>query len=54
MLLLQNFQLEIKHKPKAENLVTDHLSRLKMGERGGTFSVCFPDETFYAVSSRLP
>ena len=52
MLLLQEFQLETKDKPGAENLVADHLSRLKMGERG-PFSDCFPDETLYAVSSRL-
>jgi len=32
MLLLQEFQLEIKDKPGAENLVADHLSRLKTGE----------------------
>jgi len=46
--------LEIKDKPGAENLVADHLSRPKMGGSGSPFSDCFPDETLYAVSSRLP
>ena len=54
MLLSQEFQLEIKDKPGAENLVAEHLSRLETGGRGGPFSDCFPDETLYAVSSRLP
>jgi len=54
MLLLQKFQLEVKDKPEAENLVADHLGRLETGEKGGPFSDCFPDETLYAVSSRLP
>ena len=46
--------MEIKHKPRAKNLVADHLSRLEMGESGSPFSDCFPDETLYAASSRLP
>jgi len=54
MLLLQEFQLEIKDKPDVKNLVADHLSRLETGESGSPFTDCFPDETLYAMTSRLP
>jgi len=51
---LQEFQLEIKDKPRGKNLIADHLSRLETGESGSPFGDCFPDETLYIVSSRLP
>ena len=54
MLLLQEFQLKIKDKPGAKNLVADHLSRLETGESGNPFTDYFPDDTLYAVTSRLP
>jgi len=54
MLLLQEFQLEIKDKLGVKNLIADHLSRLKTGESGSPFTDCFPDETLYAMTSRLP
>ena len=54
VLLLQEFQLEIKDKPGAENLVADHLSKLDNGESGNLLSDCFPDETVYAIIDRLP
>ena len=54
ILLLHEFQLKIKDKLGANNLVADHLSRLETGESSSPFSDCFPYETLYAVSSRLP
>ena len=42
------------YKPGAKNLVADHLSRLETGESGSPFTDCFPDETLYAMTSRLP
>ena len=54
MSVLQEFQLKIKDKPEAKNLVADHLGRLEMGEMGCPFSDRFLNETLYAVSSRLP
>jgi len=54
MLLLPEFQLEIRDKPGAKNLVVDHLSRLTIRESGSPFADCFSDETLYAMTSRLP
>ena len=53
VLLLQEFQLEIKDTPEAENSVADHLSKLDNGESGIPLSDCFPDETLYAITDRL-
>ena len=53
MLLLQEFQLDINDKPGAKNLVADDLSRLEPGESDSLFTDYFPDETLYAVTSRL-
>jgi len=46
--------LQIKDKLGAENLVADHLSRLDNGQSGNPLSDCFPDETLYAITNRLP
>jgi len=46
--------LEIKDKPKAENLIAGHLSKLDNGESGNPLSDCFPSETLYAITDRLP
>jgi len=46
--------LEIKDKPGAEILVADHLSRLDNGESGNPLSGCFPNETLYATTDKLP
>ena len=54
VLLLQEFQLEIKDKPRAKNLVADHLSRLDNEDRRNPLTDCFPDETLYAITDRLP
>ena len=50
VLLLQEFDLEIKDKKGSENSVADHLSRLHVsgvGDIGDTF----PDEHLFAISS---
>jgi len=46
--------LKIKDKSRDKNLAADHLSRVESGESGSPFTDCFPDETLYAVTSRLP
>ena len=46
--------MEIKEKLGAENLVVDHLSRLDNGKSWNPLSDCFPDETLYAITDRLP
>ena len=54
VLLLQEFQLKIRDKLGAENLVVDHLSRLNNGESGNPLSDYFPDEILYAITDRPP
>ena len=54
VLLLQEFDLEIKDKAGRENLVADHLSRLPIGDiEGDSFPIReeFPDEELFVVSS---
>jgi len=48
------FQLEIRDKLAAKNLLADHLNRLENGETGNLLSDCFPDETLYVVTDRFP
>jgi len=49
VLLLQEFQLEIKDKSRVKNLVANHMSGLENGESGNPFSVSFPNETLYVI-----
>jgi len=50
ILLLQEFDYEIRDKKGSENLVADHLSRiLSDRESDSTISECFPNEQLYAV-----
>ncbi|KAK8625435.1 hypothetical protein V6N13_090307 [Hibiscus sabdariffa] len=55
ILLLQEFNLEIKDKKGRENLVADHLSRIPLTSSDPPIKEEFPDESlFLAQSSKLP
>ena len=49
MVLLQEFDLEIKDKKGTENLVADHLSRLEGPKDEVQVNDDFPDEQLLAV-----
>ena len=53
ILLLQEFDLEIRDKKGAENVVADHLSRLQYEdmEEGLPIDDSFPDDKLLAVTS---
>ena len=52
ILLLQEFDLEIKDKKRAENHVVDHLSRLRIKDiQTETIKDAFPDEQLYMLHS---
>ena len=53
VLLLQEFDLEIKDKKGSENSVADHLSRLHISG-GEDIGDTFPDEHLLAISSHPP
>ena len=53
VLLLQEFDLEIKDKKGSENSMADHLSHLHVS-RGGDIGDTFPDEHLLAISSHAP
>ncbi|CAM8999104.1 unnamed protein product [Rhodiola kirilowii] len=54
ILLLQEFDLEIKDKKGIENIVADHLSRLVREEDVGQITETFPDEHLYALTCKVP
>nr|ACY01934.1 hypothetical protein [Beta vulgaris] len=56
ILLLQEFDLEIRDKKGAENVVADHLSRLQYAdmEEGLPIDDSFPDDKLLAVTSVTP
>ena len=49
ILLLQEFDIEIKDKKGVDNVVTDHLSRLQNDESNLPINEKFPDEHLHAI-----
>ncbi|XP_075504544.1 uncharacterized protein LOC142541982 [Primulina tabacum] len=56
ILLLQEFDFEVKDKKGCQNQVADHLSRLELEERteGGVINGSFPDEQLFEVNVTHP
>ena len=57
VLLLQEFDLEIKDKKGSDNVIADHLSRLEMNagkEKGNEIAENFPDEQLFLLSVQTP
>ncbi|XP_062103691.1 uncharacterized protein LOC133814788 [Humulus lupulus] len=57
VLLLQEFDMEVRDKKGTENLVADHLSRLELGDESelvaGEINESFPDEQLFVVEDDL-
>ncbi|KAM1695946.1 hypothetical protein ACFXTN_027529 [Malus domestica] len=54
MLLLQEFDIEIRDKKGCENVVADHLSRLVREEESLPISETFPDEQLLSIKVSTP
>ncbi|CAN6547337.1 unnamed protein product [Malus baccata var. baccata] len=54
MLLLQEFDIEIRDKKGCENVVDDHLSRLVREEKSLPISETFPDEQLLSIKVSTP
>nr|XP_027060912.1 uncharacterized protein LOC113687515 [Coffea arabica] len=54
ILLLQEFDLEMRDKKGSENLVTDHLSHIPVGEESEPLKNAFPEEHLFSLNSQLP
>ncbi|CAN6547359.1 unnamed protein product [Malus baccata var. baccata] len=53
MLLLQEFDIEIRDKEGVENVVADHLSRM-VHEEASPISETFPDEQLMSIQDQMP
>nr|XP_027099058.1 UDP-glycosyltransferase 76D1-like [Coffea arabica] len=53
ILLVQKFDLEIRDKNGAENLVADHLSQVQVGENDLPLREAFPDEYLFSINLSL-
>ena len=54
ILLLQEFDMEIRDKGGAENQVADHLSRLVRKENPELIQEFFPDEQLFKIQDTIP
>ncbi|CAN6562550.1 unnamed protein product [Malus baccata var. baccata] len=54
MLLLQEFDIEIRDKKGSENVVADHLSRMVHNEESLPIAETFPDEQFLSIKVSAP
>ena len=54
ILLLQEFDLEIRNKRGSENLVANHLIRIPVEEENVPLRYTFPDEQLFFLNSKLP
>lgn len=54
ILLLQEFNLEIRDKSEAQNLVADHLSRIASTEKPLPLKDRFPDEHLFEMKTMVP
>ena len=57
VLLLQEFDLEIKDNKGSDNVIANHLSRLEMiagKEKGTDLAKKFPDEQLFLLSDQTP
>ncbi|CAN6718914.1 unnamed protein product [Malus baccata var. baccata] len=54
MLLLQEFDIEIRDKKGSENVVADHLSRMMHNEESLPIAETFPDEQLLSIKDQMP
>ncbi|XP_052880446.1 uncharacterized protein LOC128286784 [Gossypium arboreum] len=54
ILLLQEFDIEIRDKKECENLVADYLSRLKITDDDTPINDEFPDESLFSIEAHYP